>query len=92
MLRSPARFFFRGGGRGGGRGAILILTIATIGLPGAGLKQNFLSFTQLFCFTIKMILREKHNQESATFKCYWVTEWDALHFLLDILLTYSIPL
>ena len=32
-----------------------------------------------------MILREKHNQESATFKRYWVTDWDALHFFVGYL-------
>ena len=46
--------------------------------------NSFLSLTQSFCFTIKMILRGRHNQVSDTFKCYCVTDWDALHFLLDI--------
>ena len=57
--KSPQQFFFGGGGGM----AILILTLATIWLPGRGFKQIFfLSFTQLFCFAVQIILRGKHNQ------------------------------
>ena len=47
--------------------------------------NNFLSFTQSFCSTVKIILRGKYNQVSDTlFKYHYLTDRAALHFLFDV--------
>ena len=57
-------FFFWGGG-----GQLYWPQYDCLENPGTGFKQIvFLSFPESFCFTVKIILRSKHNKVSGTFK------------------------